>query len=120
MDKNHPLAHCESLSLKDPTNTPLVAFEYLKDNNWLEELGIHESCEVLYVFDRGGEIEIISHGRHVGISIGTPFYGVSNDAVVCIPISDVRARVNRYWLKPQSYVLTATEEQFLRYLAEEE
>lgn len=120
MAKNHPLAHCESVSLEDPTNTPLVAFEYLKDNNWLEELGIHEPREMLYVFDRGGEIEIISHGRHVGISIGRPFYGVSNDAVVCIPTSDAQARVNQYWLKPQSYVLTATEEQFLRYLAEEE
>lgn len=90
-----------------------------QDNNWLEELGISNPREVLYVFDRGGEIEIVSHGRHVSISIGTPFYGVSNDSIACIPITGIKKRVNQYWVKPQSYQLTATEEQFLHYLEEE-
>lgn len=90
-----------------------------QDNNWLEELGISNPREVLYVFDRGGEIEIVSHGRHVAISIGTPFYGVSNDSIACVPITCIKKRVNQYWVKPQSYQLTATEEQFLHYLEEE-
>ena len=114
--KSHPLARHETIHVTELAATPLVAFEYLKDANWLEELGIVDHREVLYVFDRGGEIEIVSHGRHVGVSIGTPFYDVENDDVACIPIVGVAKRVNQYWVKPTSYELTETERRFIEYV----
>ena len=114
--KRHPLAQHESIHVDELADTPLVAFEYLKHANWLEELGIVDHREVLYVFDRGGEIEIVSHGRHVGVSIGTPFHDVENDDVACIPITGIAKRVNQYWVKPQSYKLTQTEARFIEYV----
>lgn len=118
--KNHPLAQMKSIPIEALENTPLVAFEYLKDANWMEELGFGEPREILYVFDRGGEIEIVSHGRHVGISIGTPFYGVENDAVTCVPITGIQKRVNQYWVKAQNYDLSEIEGQFLEYVRMED
>lgn len=114
--KQHPLAQMKSIPVEALENTPLVAFEYLKDANWLEKLGFENPREILYVFDRGGEIEIVSHGRHVGISIGTPFYGVANDAVTCVPITGIKKRVNQYWVKPQNYDLSEVEKNFLEYV----
>ena len=96
--------------------TPLVAFEYLKDDNWLEAMGLSNPHEVLYISDRGGMLEIITRGRHVGISIGTPFFNVKNEALVSVPITGINRVINQYWVKPSNYQLSFVEEKFLDYV----
>ena len=116
MSKNHPLARSETVPLDTLRTTPLVAFEYLKDDNWLSTMGLGDPHEVLYISDRGGMLEIITYGRHVGISIGTPFSRVRNEDLVSVPITGIGQCVNQYWLKPSSYELTYAEEQFLNFV----
>jgi len=119
VSKNHPLADLDSVSVDVLSTTPLVCFEYLRDGNWLEELGIRNPREVLYVYDRGGELEIITHGRHVGISVGTPAQSVQNNELVFLPITGVKVNINQYLMKSQNYVPTSAEEQFLRFAMNE-
>lgn len=117
MSKDHPLAKRESIPIEALATTPLVAFEYLKDDDWLKKMGLGNPHEVLYISDRGGMLEIITHGRHVGISIGTPFFNVKNESLVSVPITGIDNRINQYWLKPSSYQLSYVEEQFLSYIS---
>ena len=116
MSKDHPLSKRSSIPLEVLATTPLVAFEYLKDDNWLEAMGLSNPHEVLYISDRGGMLEIITRGRHVGISIGTPFFNVKNEALVSVPITGINRVINQYWVKPSNYQLSFVEEKFLDYV----
>lgn len=114
--KEHPLAKLDTIPLEALSATPLVAFEYLKDDNWIQAMGLKHPQEVLYISDRGGMLEIITHGRHVGISIGTPFFNVRNEDLVIVPITGITQRIGQYWVKPSSYQPTYIEEEFLNYV----
>ncbi|ACV21659.1 LysR family transcriptional regulator [Slackia heliotrinireducens] len=119
MSKHHPLAKLESISLEALSTTPLVAFDYLKDGSWLETMGMASPREVLYVSDRGGALEVVTYGRHVGISVGTPFFNVHNDDLAQVPITGVKRRICQYLIKPENYEFTPTEQEFLKFVKKE-
>ena len=116
MSKEHPLAKLSEITPETLVTKPLVAYEYLKDNDWLGLMGIHNPREIMYVFDRGGMLEIINYGYHIGICVGSPFLSLGTDELVAIPVVDVEDKVNQYWMRPFGYQLSYTEDMFIRYL----
>ncbi|MCI2059201.1 MAG: LysR family transcriptional regulator [Oscillibacter sp.] len=116
VSKEHPLARLKELSVEKLSTTPLVTYEDFKEDDWLGAMGIRTPREVLYIFDRGGMMEIVSHGYHVGIHIGPPGLNWAGDQLTAIPIVGQESRLNQYWMKPVGYRLSYTEESFIRYV----
>jgi len=116
LSKEHPLARETHVSVKSLATKPLVTYEDFEDDDWLGAMGIKNPQEVLYIFDRGGMMEIISYGDHVGIHIGKSFFNKTSENLVAIPITGIENQLNQYWMKAVGYHLSDIEESFIRYM----
>ena len=114
VSKQHPLAHAAYVCVEELASVPLVTYEDFEEEDWLGAMGNHNPTEVLYIFDRGGMMEIISFGNHVGIHVGKAFF--SNESLVAVPIKGISSQLNQYWMKSIGYRLSDIEESFIRYM----
>ena len=116
LSRQHPLAESTQLSVRALNDHPLVTYEDFEEDDWLGAMGIRAHQDVLYIFDRGGMMEIVGRGKYIGINIGYPAGDLKSKDLVALPITGICNQLNQYWMKGVSHTLSERETAFLQFV----
>ncbi len=111
--KEHPLAESRSVSIAQLAQYPLVTYEDFEYDDWLGCMGVDRYASALYIFDRGGMLEAVRGSGCVGISAASHS---ELNGVVQLPITGIENRLNQYWVKSSSCLLSSHELEFIRFV----
>lgn len=114
--KRNPLASKKEIEFKDIKKFRFVMYENFKFSEWLKILGFENDNKILYVFDRGGMIDVIKQSNYVTV-LGKRYskQPYSPDCVE-IPIIHAPCSMNAYIMYESSYTMNSREKLFIRQL----
>lgn len=110
--KNNPLARKKSIKLETLNDYPFATYENFDYDDWMGPLGISNTGNVLYVFDRGGLIDLIKVSSYLAVVMA----GAPAPEVREIPIEDFEETLEVYVVTRKGYQLNPREKQLVRYL----
>ena len=119
MRKTHPLAQRQSIHVDELRNYTLSVYEDFEYDDWLGPIGIDRHSSVLYIFDRGGMLEILRSSDSVGIATGHAWGPRDIRDAIEIPVTGINGTLNQYWIKSSNCQLSSFEKQFIDFLKAE-
>lgn len=119
MSDSHPLAGRKNVTLKEVYEYPLVLFEDYSDPRQMELMKLQPSQQILYLFDRGGLLDVVQTSDSISILKKNTFVNPDTYGLVELPISDFPDTYDIVLLKRSYYQLNSREEAFIRHLQEQ-
>lgn len=110
--KNNPLARKKSIRLEALNDYPFATYENFDYEDWMGPLGINNTGNVLYVFDRGGLIDLIKVSSYLAVVMA----GAPSPEVKEILIEGFTETLEVYVVTRKGYQLNPREKQLVRYL----
>lgn len=119
MSDTHPLAGQESVTLNEVYGYPLVLFEDYSDPCQMELMKLQPSQQILYLFDRGGLLDVVQTSDSISILKKNTFVNPETYGLAELTISDFPDTYDIVLLKRSYYQLNSREEAFIRHLQEQ-
>lgn len=116
MSDEHPLADRKSVSLNEVFAYPLVLFEDYREPNQMELMKLKPSQQILYLFDRGGLLDVVQTSESISILKKNTFVNPEIYGLVELPIHDFPDTYDIVLLKRSYYQLNSREEAFIKHL----
>ena len=113
---NHPLVVREKLTVNDVYRYPLVLFEDYRDAKRHQIMGITSKIPVLYLYDRGGMIDVLTRTRRIAILKKGTFVEPEKHGLVELEISGFPETYDVLLMKRSYYEYNNREKEFIRYL----
>lgn len=123
MNKEHPLAQKEKLTVGDLKDYPHIVFAK-KDNcsmNFSEEVLLTDSIEcrrIIYINDRATAYNIMAYTDAVSTGSGMLAEGYYDERIVAVPLCDAEAKMTLGYIKIKEMPLSEKAEQFINILNE--
>ncbi|MBQ0078268.1 MAG: LysR family transcriptional regulator [Eubacterium sp.] len=113
MSKNHPLAKQKMVSKSEVYGYPLVLFEDYRDPDRIKTMGMENLNQILYLYDRGGILDVLQASNSVSIlKVGT-FVDLDKHDLIELPIHDFGESYDVILLKREYYQLNNREKEFI-------
>ena len=116
MSKHHPLAHQESVTMKEIYAYPLVLFEDYQDPEQHRLLKLQPRQQILYLFDRGSLLDVVQTSNSISILKKNTYVDSAQYGIAELPIRDCPDSYDIVMLKRSYYQMNRREEAFIRYL----
>ena len=116
MSKHHPLAHQESVTMKEIYAYPLVLFEDYQDPEQHRLLKLQPRQQILYLFDRGSLLDVVQTSNIISILKKNTYVDSAQYGIAELPIRDCPDSYDIVMLKRSYYQMNRREEAFIRYL----
>ena len=96
MSKHHPLAHQESVTMKEIYAYPLVLFEDYQDPEQHRLLKLQPRQQILYLFDRGSLLDVVQTSNSISILkkntyVDSAQYGIAELPIRCLLYTSMRS-----------------------------
>lgn len=115
--KKNPLARKKQIEFSDIKHYKFIMYENFKFQDWLKILGFEDDSKVLYVFDRGGLIDVIKQSMYVTVMMERFTESYSEECVE-IPIINAPSKMNAYIIYQDSYIMNSREKLFIKQIKE--
>lgn len=116
MSRHHPLAHQESVTMKEIYAYPLVLFEDYQDPEQHRLLKLQPRQQILYLFDRGSLLDVVQTSNSISILKKNTYVDSAQYGIAELPIRDCPDSYDIVMLKRSYYQMNRREEAFIRYL----
>jgi len=116
MSKKNPLSKKAELTIDELSKQKLVCFEDFECDNWLRNLGILETNNVLYIFDRGGLAEAVRKDNYIALVMNDPLQTKEMEDCISLPITKTKASLDMFLLQPRNYILNNREKSFIKFI----
>lgn len=113
--KKHIISRKKYLDFKDISKYKFVMYENFEFNEWLKILGFKDDKKILYVFDRGGLLDVIKQARHITVMMKR-YTDIYSKECVEIPIINAPCNMNAYLIYQNNYGLNKRERAFIKEL----
>lgn len=112
VSRRNPLSKKKNINIDELQHFPFATYENFDFDDWLGPLGIQNSGNILFVFDRGGLVDTVRNSNYISIVIP----GVLPNGCAYLPIVGTDLKLGVYLLSPKSYQLNLREKQLIKHL----